>query len=131
MIYRKLTTPEIEKLQNQACTACNWETVSVHENFTPDYIHQVNFSGDIRIGYFESDFVFPGGIKRHSGLRNVSLHNCSLGNSVLIENVQNYIANYRIGDNTIIQNLELMYVEGKSSFGNGVQEDVKSASMTN
>lgn len=124
MIYRKLTTPEIEKLQNQACTACNWETVSVHENFTPDYIHQVNFSGDIRIGYFESDFVFPGGIKRHSGLRNVSLHNCSLGNSVLIENVQNYIANYRIGDNTIIQNLELMYVEGKSSFGNGVQASV-------
>ena len=124
MIYRKLTTPEIEKLQNQACTACNWETVSVHENFTPDYIHQVNFSGDIRIGYFESDFVFPGGIKRHSGLRNVSLHNCSLGNNVLIENVQNYIANYRIGDNTIIQNLELMYVEGKSSFGNGVQASV-------
>lgn len=124
MIYRKLTTPEIEKLQNQACTACNWETVSVHENFTPDYIHQVNFSGDIRIGCFESDFVFPGGIKRHSGLRNVSLHNCSLGNNVLIENVQNYIANYRIGDNTIIQNLELMYVEGKSSFGNGVQASV-------
>ena len=124
MIYRKLTTPEIEKLQNQACTACNWETVSVHENFTPDYLHQVNFSGDIRIGYFESDFVFPGGIKRHSGLRNVSLHNCSLGNNVLIENVQNYIANYRIGDNTIIQNLELMYVEGKSSFGNGVQASV-------
>ena len=124
MIYRKLTTPEIEKLQNQACTACNWETVSVHENFTPDYIHQVNFSGDIRIGYFESDFVFPGGIKRHSGLRNVSLHNCSLGNNVLIENIQNYIANYRIGDNTIIQNLELMYVEGKSSFGNGVQASV-------
>lgn len=124
MIYRKLTTPEIEKLQNQACTACNWETVSVHENFTPDYIHQVNFSGDIRIGYFESYFVFPGGIKRHSGLRNVSLHNCSLGNNVLIENIQNYIANYRIGDNTIIQNLELMYVEGKSSFGNGVQASV-------
>lgn len=124
MIYRKLTTPEIEKLQNQACTACNWKTVSVHENFTPDYIHQVNFSGDIRIGYFESDFVFPGGIKRHSGLRNVSLHNCSLGNNVLIENIQNYIANYRIGDNTIIQNLELMYVEGKSSFGNGVQASV-------
>jgi len=47
-----------------------------------------------------------------------------LGNNVLIENVQNYIANYRIGDNTIIQNLELMYVEGKSSFGNGVQASV-------
>ena len=47
-----------------------------------------------------------------------------MGNNVLIENVQNYIANYRIGDNTIIQNLELMYVEGKSSFGNGVQASV-------
>lgn len=124
MIYRKLTPSEIEKLQNQSCTACSWETISVHQNFTPDYIHQVNFSGDIQIGYFESDFMLPGGLKKHSGLKNVSLHNCTLGNNVLIENVQNYIANYRIGDNTIIQNLELMYVEGKSSFGNGVQASV-------
>lgn len=124
MAYRNLTSSEIEKLQNQSCTAQDWNTITVHEKFDPVYVQQVSFSGNIQIGYFESEFDLPGGLKKHSGLKNVSLHNCSLGNNVFIENVQNYIANYQIGDNSFIQNLELMYVEGKSSFGNGVQASV-------
>lgn len=124
MTYRKLTPSEIEKLKNQSCTAQDWGNITVHEKFEPNYIIQVNFSGNIQLGYFESEFDLPGGMKKHSGLKHISLHNCRLGNNVLIENVQNYIANYNIGDNTFIQNLELMYTDGKSSFGNGVQASV-------
>ena len=42
-----------------------------------------------------------------------------MGNNVLIENIPNYIANYRIGENCFIQNANLIVTEGRSSFGNG------------
>ena len=118
---RNLTANEIEALKSSRCMAENWDNVLVSENFEPDYLNHVNFSGKIELGVFEKEFTLPGGLKKHSGLHDVTLHNCELGDNVLIENVQNYIANYKIGENTFIQNLGLMYVEGKSTFGNGVE----------
>jgi len=98
--------------------------VFVTEGFKSDHIHQAHFSGTIRLGVFEKEFILPGGIKRHSGLRQVTLHNCILGDNILIENTQNYIANYQIGDHCFIQNIDLMLVEGESSFGNNVMVSV-------
>ena len=118
---RKLTVNEIEALQSRHCTAENWDNVLVVNEFKPDYLSHVNFSGKIELGVFNKEFTLPGGLKKHSGLHYVTLHNCELGDNVLIENVQNYIANYKIGDNTFIRNLDIMYVEGKSAFGNGVE----------
>ena len=43
---------------------------------------------------------------------------------MLIENVQNYIANYQIGDDCFIQNINVMLVEGKATFGNNVEVSV-------
>jgi hypothetical protein len=43
---------------------------------------------------------------------------------VVIENVQNYIANYTIGDNCFIQNVDVILVDGITTFGNGVQVNV-------
>ena len=40
--------------------------------------------------------MLPGGIRKHSGLRNATLHNVTVGDDTLIENVSNYIANYDI-----------------------------------
>jgi len=124
MGYRRLTTQEIQILREQYCKAENWDTIYVHPEFTTDYIRNVEFSGEIRLGVFNSDFTLPGGLKKHSGIRNACLHNCIVGDNVLIENIQNHIANYKIGDNTLIRNLELMYVEGESSFGNGIELSV-------
>ena len=47
-----------------------------------------------------------------------------MGDNVLIENVQNYIANYQIGDDCFIQNINVMLVEGKATFGNNVEVSV-------
>ena len=118
---RALTVNEITILKANTCTAENWNTIEVHANFQPDYISQVHFSGNIRLGVFEKMIALPGGVKIHSGLRNAHLHNCRLGDNVFIENIQNYIANYNIGDDVLIRNLNVMYVEGKSTFGNGVE----------
>ena len=57
----------------------------------------------------------------HSGIRNATLHNVSVGDNCLIENINNYIANYTIGEHTIIDNCDLIVVDGKSYFGNGVE----------
>jgi len=117
---RKLTAQEIETLESRHCTAENWDNVLVSKDFKPDYLSYVNFSGKIELGVFEKEFMLPGGLKKHSGLHCATLHNCELGDNVLIENVQNYIANYKIGNNVFIQNLDIMYVDGKSTFGNGL-----------
>lgn len=124
MCYRKLTKEEVAILQRQFCVADAWENISVHPQFSPDRISHVAFSGEIKLGFFNRSFTLPGGLEKTAGIRNACLYNCEIGNDVLIENVQSYIANYKIGANTLICNLELMYVEGETSFGNGVEVSV-------
>lgn len=119
--YRNLIEEEICRLIHQQCTAENWAKIWVHPDFTTHNIYNVRFSGEIRLGKFLHTFLRPGGIKMHSGLRNVRLHNVTVGNDCLIENINNYIANYTIGEQTIIENCDLLVVDGVSSFGNGVE----------
>lgn len=119
--YRALSFEEIVQLESNHCLADNWSEVLVANNFKPDFIFHTRFSGKIHLGVFEKEFKLPGGLIKHSGLRHVTLHNCTVGDNVLIENVQNYIANYKIGPDTFILNANTLYVEGESSFGNGVE----------
>ena len=121
MMHRNLTQTEIDVLQKNGCIAENWNDILVHNDFKPDYIKNTKFSGKIQLGVFEEDFVLPGGLKKHSGLHNVWIHNCEIGNNVLLANIENYIANYRIGNNVHIQNVHTLFVDGESSFGNGVE----------
>ena len=124
MSYRNLTPGEINILKTQYCNADNWDNIHVHNNFSPDYIKHVNFSGKVTLGLFEKEFTLPGGLKKHSGISHACFHNCEIGDNVLIENIQNYIANYRIGNDVRIQNIHYIYVEGEASFGNGVEVSV-------
>lgn len=124
MGYRNLNTQEIIYLEQRGCTAEAWDRVKVAEGFHPEYIHHVRFSGDIELGEFNRSFTLSGGLVKHSGLSRAVLHNCKIGNDVLIENISNYIANYTIGDNCFIQNVNLLVTEGMSSFGNGTEVSV-------
>jgi len=124
MNYRNLTSKEIDVLKIQGCTSCNWTDILVHENFNPGYIKNVHFSGKVKLGVFEKEFSLPGGLKKHSGIHHACIHNCEIGNNVLIENIQNYIANYKIGNDVRIQNIHHLYVDGESSFGNGIEVSV-------
>lgn len=51
----------------------------------------------------------------------MTLHNVSVGDNCCIENIQNYIANYEIGSDTFIENVDIILVDGLSTFGNGVE----------
>ena len=119
--YRRLTTQEIEDLEKNGCCADNWGNVQVVENFSPKHITHTKFSGNILLGEFEKEFKLAGGLTKHSCISHAVIHNCEIGDNVVIENVQNYIANYKIGDNCFIQNIDVMLVDEKSTFGNGVK----------
>jgi len=118
---RKLKPEEIQQLRNQLCEAENWDNIWVAPDFKTENIYNVRFSGEIRLGVFTGEFTMPGGLVKHSGLKHATLHNCTVGDNVLIENVQNYIANYTIGSNSLLQNIDLILVDGVTSFGNNVQ----------
>lgn len=122
--YRSLTNEEINRLEAQACSASDWNDVQVDEYFTPDYVHHARFSGKVRLGVFEYEFALPGGICKHAGLSYVTLHNVMVGDNCCIENVKNYIANYEIGAYTFIENVDIILVDKKSRFGNGVEVSV-------
>lgn len=122
--YRSLTKEEIGRLEVQACTAADWNEVQVAERFTTAHVHHARFSGKIRLGVFEGEFQLAGGVRKHAGLSYVVLHNVTVGDNCLIENVKNYIANYDIGESTFIENVDIILVDKKSRFGNGVEVSV-------
>ena len=124
MNYRHLTIDEIAQLERQLCTASDWDRVLVSDSFSPDHVISSRFTGDIRLGAFEGEFSLAGGMKKHAGLYHVTLHNVEVGDNCCIERVNNYIANYRIGHDTFIENVDIILCDGESTFGNGVEVSV-------
>ena len=124
MKYRPLTPIEIEQLQAQDCSAKDWSAIEVAEHFDARYVRDTNFSGFNRLGVFDKETMLPGGLTVHSGIYHATLHNCEIGNNARLYNVHNYIANYSIGDNTCIENVNAILVDGRSTFGNGVRVPV-------
>ena len=122
--YRKLTSEEMNLLKAQMCTATDWDAIEVAEDFSPEYVLHTRFSGNIRIGSFNKEFELAGGIRKHSGLYHTTLHNVTVGDDCCIENVKNYIANYEIGHDTFIENVDIILTDCLSTFGNGVEISV-------
>ncbi len=124
MIHRPLTEDEINLLISYGCRAEDWTKVQTSHPESLKYIRNVRFSGDVSFGKFEASFTLPGGLKKHSGIRNATLHNVTVGDDSLVENVTDYIANYEIGHDTYIENVDLIFTDGPCSFGNGVEVSV-------
>ena len=121
MKYRHLSNDEVAQLERQMCYSSEWDRIMVAEGFNADHVLSSRFSGDVRLGVFESEFELAGGMRKHSGLYHVTLHNVEVGDNCCIENVKNYIANYTIGHDTFIENVDIIITDGVSSFGNGVE----------
>jgi hypothetical protein len=124
MQYRNLLPAEIEILDAHDCQCEDWELVLVKDGFDPNRVKKTQFSGNIKIGIMEKDHLFSSGIKRPSSISGAYLHNCVIGDNVYIHKIRNHIANYSIGDETVIENVDIIEVTEKSSFGNGVQARV-------
>jgi len=121
---RSLTSSEIDQLLAQGCTAEDWSLISVSDGFNAANVQDAHFSGKITMGAFNASFALPGGLSVHSGIAHARIHNCQIGDDVHLWNIHNYIANYRIGRGTCIENVNAVLVDGVSSFGNGVRVPV-------
>ena len=119
-----MTPNEIESLKGQMCSAADWSTIEVAQDFSPEHVRYARFSGNIRLGSFRKEFSLAGGMCKHSGIYYATLHNVTVGDDCCIENVKNYIANYTIGSGTFIENVDIILADGVSTFGNGVEVSV-------
>ena len=119
--YRPLDCEEIELLCQQRCSAQNWSDIVVAEGFDPKYLVNVSFSGAIRLGVNGKEISCGSGVIRHAGIYNAMLHNCTIGDNVLIYNVGRYIANYDIEDDVVIENVGQISCDGSNAFGNGTE----------
>ena len=128
MKFRSLSSEEIHILQQQGCHAESWSSIEVAEAFEPVYVQRVKFTGHNRIGIFGSMVELSGGITVHSGIYDAWLHNCNIGDNVLIHTIRDYVANYTIQSNVILFDVKLLAVDGETSFGNGIPVEVISES---
>jgi hypothetical protein len=119
--FRPLSSEEIGRLTEQGCVCADWSKVEVAEGFNPAKVKSTHFCGNVKLGVFEKNVSFYGGVTKPAGISNSTIHNCTIGNNVYINQVKNYIANYTIEDDVVIDNIDLLAVEGESSFGNGTE----------
>ena len=127
---RSLTTDEIEQLMEQDCSADSWQNIFVSNNFTPDFCHDVLFSGTIYLGCFgkeiSASISISTGIKKYSGIYRAHIHNCTIEDNVYSSSVHGHIANYTIENGAYIENVTTIEVGDNNSFGEGVMVPVLS-----
>lgn len=122
--YRPLSENEISLLIQNQCSARDWSQVLVTSQFSPDRFRQVEFSGINYLSNQDGEVALYGGVSKRCGVYNAHLHNCHVGHNVYINHIKNYIANYYIEDDVVIDNSDILAVDGSSRFGNGIRVEV-------
>ncbi len=124
--YKPIADTDIQVLLSNSCTCDNWNDIETKQGFDPRKCRNVHFSGKVKLGLFRKSFTDDSGVVLNSGIMNAKIHNCTIGDNVLIYNVGDYIANYTIRNDVIIRNCGRICTEGVSSFGNGTMVAVLS-----
>lgn len=122
--YRNLTPEEVGRLKAQLCSCEDWSRIRVTSGFTTDGIQSVCFSGNVTLGSFKKSHRLDGGVSWPSGIRNARIHNCTVGDDVLIANIGNCIANCDIEKEVIILDSHGILTDQRSRFGNDVNAHV-------
>jgi hypothetical protein len=119
--YRSLSAEEVKNLEAAGCRSNSWESVLIREPFDTTRLHNVIFSGTVKMGLFSGINHEKCGLPLQHGIYNAHIHNCTIGDNVTIADITGYIANYDIGDGAVIKNCGKIAVEGKTTFGNGTK----------
>ncbi len=94
MNYRNPTNEEIVLLLKNGCNADNWNKIFVSEKFRAEFVKNVNFYGEIFIG-----------------------------DNVRIADVR-HLSNYKIENDTVLNNVASISVDYETAFGNGTRISV-------
>lgn len=122
--YKSLTQQQIQTLENQNCTACDWSKVIVSDDFDTTCIKNANFFGQAKLANLSGTIKTLHGLEKPSGIYNATLSDCSVAENTRIANVAVHIANYDIAENVCIENIATMQTNPGSTFGNGIEIEV-------
>lgn len=118
---RSLTIDEISVLEQNRCHADDWACITVAEDFSPEYISDVDFYGEVTLGVFDKTIQIDEGFSRHAGIRHAVLRDVTVGDNCLIENVGNYISRYDIGEECVISNVGMIATTDSATYGQNNQ----------
>ncbi len=124
--YNPIKEKNIRMLEQNGCRANDWSRVLIIEGFNPSAVHQVHFSGDVKLGMLGGTLTLADGSERISCIRNSMLHNVTIKDNCYIANVHNGLFNIDIESNVVIENVGKILCSGETTFGNGHQVSVLS-----
>lgn len=124
--YNPIKEKNIRILEQNGCRADDWSRVYIVEGFNPAVVHQVYFSGDVKLGKLGATLTLNDSSERKSCIRNAHLHNVTIKDNCYIANVHNGLFDVDIESNVVIENVGKIQCSGETTFGNGHQVSVLS-----
>ena len=118
--FRKLKENEIDFLKSQGCISQSWDKILI-KNVDLSRIKDVTFHGKIKINELNGSVRYHNNLKVHASINRATFIDVFINGNVYINNIGRFIANYKIQNGVIIENAGAIYMEGESSFGNGVE----------
>lgn len=122
---RNLSDHEIALLEEQGCRAEDWQRVLVSDDgFLADRLHHVRFFADVEIGDLTGDIEVSPGFRLPCGIYHATLHNASIGDHCLIDNIRNHLSQCDIGNHCLLTDIGTIATEGTPSFAIGKEISV-------
>ena len=116
--WRHLRSDEIERLVKNSNSATNWDDIWVTDEFDTSMVRNNHFFGMVRIGRVTRKVLQDHDLRVPIGITDSSIMSCDIGDDVAIHDVH-YMANYIIGDKSILFNIQEISTTDHSKFGNG------------
>ena len=123
--WRHLRSDEIERLVKNSNSATNWDDIWVTDEFDTNMVRNNHFFGMVRIGRVNNKVLQYHDLRVPIGITDSSIISCDIGDDVAIHDVH-YMANYIIGDRTILFNIHELSTTDHSKFGNGIIKEGES-----
>lgn len=128
IVYKALSTSQIDTLVHNRNTSDDWNKILVAENFNANLVRNCKFYGLVRIGALEPMYKEFHDFKMPVGLYNSTIISTDFGNNVCIDNVK-YLSHFIIADDVMIANVGELATTNHSKFGNGIIKDGENESI--
>lgn len=119
-VFRNLTVSEVESLIVNGCDATDWGQVKVADSFNTQYVKNVQFEGEVKVGKL-GDSLRIGGVKRFSGIYNSVVVDSFIGDRCYINNLCGGLVRVIVENDVVIDNCYSIECDGTAAFGNGVK----------
>ena len=120
--WRGLRADELEELVKNGNTSENWDDVLVVDGFNPLHVRNCQFSGLVRIGRISDVSLMLHELIVPAGITNSHIISCDVGDDAAIHNVR-HMAQYIVGDNVMLLNIDELQTTNHSKFGNGIVKE--------